>query len=287
MASVFSLAGRRALVCGATGGIGLACALAMARQGSSVTLLGRSSEKLARALGLLREASADAGGAGGGVAASHDTICADLGDPAASEARVSATLDGVRVYHILVNNTGGPPAGGTLEATPEQLLAAFNAQLITAHRLVRLLVPGWKALAASGGPVGSETFAGYGRVINITSTSVKQPIPNLAISNIVRPAVAAWGKCLATELGPLGVTVNNVLPGYTATERLESLMASRASKQGVGVEQVRRDIESATPTGRLGRAEEIAAVVAFLASAEAAYVNGINVPVDGGRLGTL
>ncbi|MGQ0628946.1 MAG: SDR family oxidoreductase, partial [Phycisphaerales bacterium] len=138
----------------------------------------------------------------------------------------------------------------------------------------QLLTPGFKA-------------AGFGRVINITSTAVKQPIPNLAISNIVRPAVAAWAKCLSVELAPFGVTVNNVLPGYTDTDRLSSLFKARSTKQGISIDKIQSDVVASIPAGRLARAEEIASAVAFLASPAAAYISGINLPVDGGRLATL
>lgn len=257
------LSGKRALVCGASQGIGRACAEALAGLGASVTLASRSEDKLRAAAAALPRRDGQA----------HDWIAADFEQPAAADA-VRARLDPARPWLILVNNTGGPPAGGAIDATAEQLLAAVQAQLLTAHRLVHLLLPGWKA-------------ARFGRVINITSTSVKAPIPNLGISNIVRPAVAAWGKCLATELGGFGVTVNNVLPGYTETERLQGLLAARASKSGASAESVRGELNAATPAGRFGRPEEIAAAVAFLATPAAAYINGVNLPVDGGRLPTL
>jgi len=258
------LSGKRALVCGSTAGIGRACAMELASMGASITLAARDEVKLKGVLGGLPRPRQQ----------THDLIVADFGKPDEAAKAVEGKLDPANPWHILINNTGGPPAGATLDASPENLVAAFNAQLVTAHRLVVLLLPGFKS-------------AGYGRVINITSTSVKQPIPNLAISNIVRPAVAAWGKGLANELGPFGVTVNNVLPGYTATERLGTLIAGRAGKQGISEDQVRAEFIAATPARRLGQPEEIAAAVAFLASPAAGYINGINLPVDGGRLGTL
>lgn len=255
------LSNRRALVCGSSGGIGLACAVELAKLGASVTLMARSAEKLGAAKAQLPPGD-------------HDVLVADLADPAGAEAALRGSLDAARPYSILINNTGGPPAGAAIDASAADLLACFQSQLLTAHALVRVLLDQFKAQK-------------YGRVINIASTSVKQPIPNLGISNIVRPAVAAWGKCLATELGGFGITVNNVLPGYTDTDRLRSLVKGRATKQGVDEDKIRQDIMAATPVGRFGTPEEIASVVAFLASPAAAYVNGINVPVDGGRLGTL
>ncbi len=237
--------------------------------GASVTLLARNADKLAtelRSLPRTRDEQA------------HDSIVADLSEPtnveAALLARVSSARHGWVAPTILVNNTGGPPSGPALDATPAQLLAAVNAQLISSHLLVRALLP-------------SFTSAKFGRVINITSTSVKQPIPNLGISNIVRPAVAAWAKCLATELGHLGVTVNNVLPGYTSTDRLDSVVKSRAAATSRSAEAIRAELVGATPTGRFATPEEIANAVTFLASPAAAYINGINLPVDGGRLASL
>lgn len=252
------------MVCGASQGIGLACAEELARLGASVTLAARSDEKLRAALPRL---AATAG-------QKHDVLRMDLSEPTTAASAVRAASDPGRPWHILVNNTGGPPPGAAIDADPQQLLAAFNAQLIAAHMLVQLLLPAFKQ-------------AGFGRIINITSTSVKSPIPNLGISNIIRPAVAAWGKCLATELGPFGVTVNNILPGYTETDRLKSIMAGRAARSGTTEELVRAEITAGTPAGRFGTADEIAAAVAFLASPAAAYVNGVNLPVDGGRLTTL
>ncbi|CAG0989982.1 3-oxoacyl-[acyl-carrier protein] reductase [Phycisphaerales bacterium] len=258
------LSGRTALVCGSSSGIGRACAVELAALGASCVLLARDADKLKSAIAELPVKGQK-----------HHALAADLSKPAAARDAVAAWLTqwGVSI-HIVINNTGGPPAGAAIDATPDQLLAAFNSQLIAAQMLVQLTVPGMKA-------------AKYGRIINITSTSVKSPIPGLAISNIVRPAVAAWAKCLATELGPHGITVNNILPGYTKTDRLASLFKNRAAKQGLSESQIEADVIASTPAGRLGDPAEIAAAVAFLASPAAAYINGINLPVDGGRLGTL
>jgi 3-oxoacyl-[acyl-carrier protein] reductase len=260
-----SLTNKRALVCGSTSGIGFACAVELAKLGASITLLARDADKLRR---VLPDIPVVAG-------AKHDTLHVDLATPQKAADAVRHHMASTRdSYAILINNTGGPPPGTALDATADQLLAAFNALLLSAHLITQLLVPGFKQHS-------------FGRVVNISSTSVKQPIPNLAISNIIRPAVGAWAKCLATELGPFGVTVNNVLPGYTATERLASLVKNRASKSNITEDQARAEIISATPAGRLGTPEEIASAVAFLCTPAAAYINGINLPVDGGRLSTL
>jgi 3-oxoacyl-[acyl-carrier protein] reductase len=258
------LSGKRALVCGSTSGIGRAAAVELALLGASVTLAARDPGKLGEALGALP------GGAGHG----HGTIVADFSKPAEAARAVAAGADASRPWVILVNNTGGPPPGPAAAATPEHLHAALDAMLVSAQLLVQALTPGMKG-------------ARYGRIVNVTSTSVKAPIPNLGLSNIIRAAVANWAKSLSQELGPFGITVNNVLPGYTATERLGSLVRGRAGKQGVSEAEVERQMMSDIPAGRFGTAEEVAAAIAFLATPAAAYINGINLPVDGGRLQSL
>ncbi len=198
-----TLHGRRALVCGASQGIGRACAVELAKLGASITAASRDAGKLATAVAALPRAEGQ----------THDALSLDLSDPESARESLAAHQSrtaSAGPYLILINNTGGPPAGSAIDAKSDDLLAAFRSQLIAAHLFAQLLLPNFKA-------------AGFGRIINITSTSVKQPIPNLGISNIVRPAVAAWAKCLATELGGFGVTVNNVLPGYTSTERSRAL----------------------------------------------------------------
>ncbi|MFM9995226.1 MAG: SDR family oxidoreductase [Phycisphaerales bacterium] len=258
-----SLVGKRALVCGSTAGIGRAAAVELAALGAEVTLVARDDAKL--------RSTAAALPANHGQR--HAGLVADLADPESATRAVAGALAngaGVRPFHILVNNTGGPPGGAMLDATADQLLAAFKSLLVTAHRLVQAVVPGMKD-------------AKYGRIINITSTSVKQPIPNLGLSNAVRAGVANWAKTLSQELGPFGITVNNVLPGYTDTERLTELFKGRSAKTGKSMDAIRAETVASIPAGRLGRADEIAAAVAFLATPAAAYINGINLPVDGGR----
>ncbi len=263
------LSGKRALVCGSSSGIGRAAAIELANLGAHVTLLARDAAKLqAVAIALPRPKDQ-----------THNFIAVDLSNPEAVRAALAEHLEpSPQALNppptILINNTGGPPGGTALDTKPADLLACFNAQLLTAHALTQLLVPAMKA-------------ANFGRIVNITSTSVKSPIPNLAISNIIRPAVAAWAKCMSIELAKFGITVNNVLPGYTKTDRLSSLFKARSEKQGVTIDKIEQDIIAATPAGRFGEAHEIASVIAFLCSPAAAYVNGINVPVDGGRLLTL
>ena len=259
------LSGKMALVCGASSGIGRACATELAAMGASVTLVSRDPARLADALASLPSQTGQ----------SHATLAMDTSDPAAVATKLAAHLaETGRTYHILINNTGGPPSGPMADATAAQLSAAFNSLLVSAHLITQALLPGMKQ-------------AGYGRVINISSTSVKQPIANLGLSNAVRAAVSNWGKTLSQEVAKFGITVNSVLPGYTDTDRLGELFKARSAKTGQSIDSIRAEAIGAIPAGRLGKSEEIAAAVAFLASPAAAYVNGIQLPVDGGRLGCL
>jgi len=258
------LTGKRALVCGSTQGIGRAAADELARLGASITLLARNIDKLKEVALELPSPAAQ----------SHHWVAADFSDPASVKEAIRTEITPERPFHILINNTGGPPAGTALEASAEQYLAGFTAHVLCNQLLTAAVAPGMKQ-------------ARYGRIINIISTSVKQPIPGLGVSNTIRGAVASWAKTLAGELGPFGITVNNVLPGFTSTERLASLISGRAKKQNVTEQQVADDMRATIPAGRFAGPEEIAAAIAFLASPAAGYINGINLPVDGGRLGTL
>jgi len=259
-----SLVGKKALVCGSTQGIGLASAVELATLGAEVTLLARNTQRLEAVCSELPREHDQ----------SHEWIAADFSEPASVSAAVSGAISSGHRWQILVNNTGGPAGGKAVDASPSAFLDAFKAHLINNQQLVQLLVPGFRA-------------SKYGRVINIISTSVKAPIPGLGVSNTIRGAVASWAKTIAAELAPDNITVNNVLPGFTDTARLNELFDGKAKKLGKSVEDVTNDAISSIPAGRLGKAEEIAAAVAFLASPAAAYINGINLPVDGGRLPTL
>jgi 3-oxoacyl-[acyl-carrier protein] reductase len=260
------LSGKNALVCGASGGIGLACAVELAELGANVTLAARDANRLAAAAATLPARAAGQ---------SHSTLILDTSDSARAGAAVATEMaSGGIAYHILINNTGGPPGGAMADATPAQLVAAFESLLVSAHAITQAVLPGMKA-------------AGYGRIINISSTSVKQPIAGLGLSNAVRAAVSNWGKSLSQEVARFGITVNSVLPGYTDTDRLAELFKGKAARTGQSIDAVKAEAIAAIPTGRLGAASEIAAAVAFLASPAAAYVNGIQLPVDGGRLGCL
>ncbi len=252
------------MVCGSTQGIGLASAFELARLGADVTLVARNVDRLKM---LARELPCN-------QSQRHNWVAADFHDPNSVREAIRTEVSGDKPIHILINNTGGPSPGAVLDATEEQYFAAFKAHVICNQVLVQALVPGMKAER-------------YGRIINIISTSVKQPIVGLGVSNTIRGAVASWAKTLAGELGAFGITVNNILPGYTATERLSSLISNRAKKQGVSEKQVTDDLLATIPAGRFASPDETAAAVAFLASPAAGYINGINLPVDGGRLGTL
>lgn len=258
------LTGRHALVCGASQGIGRACAIELAKLGAGVTLLARREEALRQLANDLPRAHAGQ---------KHGFIAADSGDTGRLRAQAEALVAGAPV-HILVNNSGGPPPGPVLGATPEAFLDAYHKHLLANHVLAETVIPGMRG-------------AGYGRIINIISTSVKEPIRGLGVSNTTRWAVASWSKTLATEVAPFGITVNNVLPGSTHTPRIEQIVATRAQKSGRDRADVQRAMEQDVPMQRFADPAEIAAAVAFLASPAAGYITGINLPVDGGRTRSL
>lgn len=254
------LTGKHALVCGASQGIGRAAAQELAALGADVTLLARSADALEKvAASLPRTHSAQ----------KHGYIAADMNEHAALRAQVEAVANNGAV-NILINNTGGPPGGTANAATLDDFRIAFNQHLISAQIILQAVLAGMQG-------------SGYGRIINVISTSVKEPIRNLGVSNTIRGAVASWSKTLATELGPHGITVNNVLPGYTRTQRLDQILHDRAMATGSSEEKIAEGMLATVPLRRFAEASEIASVIAFLASPAAGYVNGINVPVDGGR----
>lgn len=257
------LSGKHALVCGGSEGIGRAAAHELALLGADVTVLARRADALRQvADGLPRAAGQQ-----------HGYIAADVADGARLRAQVEALAAG-RPIHILVNNTGGPPGGTAHEADAAAFLDAFNKHLVAGQALVQAVLPGMRA-------------AGWGRIVNIISTSVKEPIANLGVSNTIRGAVASWAKTLSSELGPFGITVNNVLPGYTRTQRLEQILHDRARATGKPEDEIARGMLATVPAGRFAEASELGGVVAFLCSPAAGYVNGINLPVDGGRTKSL
>jgi 3-oxoacyl-[acyl-carrier protein] reductase len=253
------LTGKHALVCGGSQGIGHAAAIELAKLGANVTLLARSPAPLEAALAALPRSGAQ----------QHATVAVDMSDHAALGAKVEA-LASTRPVHILVNNTGGPPGGPAHTADVDAFVAAFNQHIVAAQTVLKAILPGMRE-------------AGFGRIVSVISTSVKEPIRNLGVSNTIRGAMASWAKTLATELGPFGITVNNVLPGYTRTARLDQILADRSKATGKSEDEIAKTMLATVPLGRFAESSEIASVIAFLAAPAAAYVNGINVPVDGGR----
>lgn len=258
------LKNKRALVCGSTQGIGKAVAMELALLGANVTLVARNEQSLKQVKSELPTNDTQL----------HSYLVADFNDPMGLKTLVEHFVQRSGPINILVNNTGGPPAGPIANAKTEEFLAAFNSHLICNHVLAQACIEGMK-------------HSGYGRIVNIISTSVKLPLPNLGVSNTIRAAVGNWAKTLANELGKFGITVNNVLPGATATQRLSNIIDNKATKTDVSTDEVKKEMLHEIPMGRFAEASEIANAVAFLASPAAAYINGINVPVDGGRTGNL
>lgn len=257
------LTGRHALVCGASQGIGRATAFELAELGASVTLLSRSADAL---IALAAELPSTHPGQ------KHGHVAVDMLDTEALAAAIAGVVK-LNAVHVLVNNSGGPPPGPAAHAEPEAFLTAFRQHLIAAQVITRACLPGMRE-------------ARYGRIVNVISTSVKEPIPNLGVSNTVRAAVAGWAKTLSAEVAPDGITVNNVLPGYTRTPRLEALVEASV-KAGRGRDEVEKGLLASVPAARFGDPSEVAAVIAFLASPAAGYVNGVSLTVDGGRTRSL
>lgn len=255
---------KNALVCGSTQGIGKAAAKELANLGANVTLAARNEEKLQNVLSELDTFQGQ----------KHTYIVADFQNPVALGEKISAFISENHAFHILINNTGGPAGGPVYSAKIEEFERAFTQHLKCNHILAQSVVEGMKE-------------AGYGRIINIISTSVKQPLDGLGVSNTIRGAVANWSKTLSNELGQFGITVNNVLPGATATERLTEIIKNKAAKTGKSVDEVSAAMKNAVPAKRFAKPEEIANAIAFLSSEAASYINGINVPVDGGRTKSL
>jgi 3-oxoacyl-[acyl-carrier protein] reductase len=257
-----NLNNKYALVCGSTAGIGKATAIALAEEGVQVTLIARNEDKLKAALKDLPQQR------------NHDYIVADFSNPEALKNKVSEYVLKHHGFHILVNNTGGPKGGPIFSAEIDEFESAFTQHLKCNHVLAQSLVPFMKS-------------EGYGRIINVISTSVKQPLDGLGVSNTIRGAVANWSKTLANELGQFGITVNNVLPGATGTERLTEIIKNKSAKTGNSLEEAANAMKSAVPAKRFAKPEEIADAITFLASEAAGYINGINLPVDGGRTKSL
>lgn len=258
------LKGKVALVAGSTQGIGKAVAIRLAEMGATILLLARNEEKLQ----LVKEELPNEDGQ------QHDYIAVDFANPSELKQKMDNYLSKGKLIDILINNTGGPKAGPIIDAEITDFLAAFNQHLICNHILVQAVVPGMKQL-------------GGGRIVNIISTSVKQPLPGLGVSNTIRGAVGNWSKTLANELGQFNITVNNVLPGATNTTRLQEIASNKSVKTGDSVAAIFEEMADESPMKRIAKPEEVAAAVAFLASSAASYINGINIPVDGGRTKSL
>jgi 3-oxoacyl-[acyl-carrier protein] reductase len=258
-----SLEGKNAVVCGSTQGIGLAIAEELALLGASCTLVARNEAALKEAIIKLDTQ----------LRQQHGYLLADFSNPDEVK-KVIEVHAAKNTAHILINNTGGPAAGPVIEATEEAFLNTFNQHLICNHILTKAVVP-------------SMQKEGYGRIINIISTSVKIPLKNLGVSNTIRGAVASWAKSMANELGQYNITVNNVLPGFTSTQRLSTLIENIAKRGNTVVDIVEKNMIEEVPMKRFAAASEVAAVAAFLASPAASYVNGVSIPVDGGRTGSI
>ena len=256
-----SLNDKSALVCGSSQGIGLASAFELASLGARVTLCARNESDLNRAVENLP-------GSG------HDILVANFDEPETLKQLVREKISSGCEYQILVNNSGGPPGGPLFDADSDEFASAMTRHLVCNHILVQELVPGMKKST-------------YGRIVNIISTSVREPIQGLGVSNTTRGAVASWAKTLSKELGPHGITINSVLPGFTDTARLTQLMEKRASAGNISADEVKSAWLATIPLGRLGEASEIGAAVAFLCSPAAAYISGVCLPVDGGRLNVI
>ncbi len=253
---------KNALVCGSTQGIGKATAMALAAEGVNVTLVARNREKLKAVLTELP---------GNG---NHSHIVADFSNPRDLQEQVIKFIEKNHGFHILINNTGGPRSGAILSASLDEFDNAFTMHLKCNHVLAQATIPFMKAHS-------------FGRIVNIISTSVKEPIPGLGVSNTTRGAVGNWSKTLAEEVAAFGITVNNVLPGFTETERLAEIIKIKANSTDTSIEEMTEIMKNYTPAKRFAQPEETAHVITFLASECSSYVNGINVPVDGGRTKSL
>ncbi len=258
-----NLSGKHALVCGASVGIGRAAAHELALLGADVTVLARRADALQEVVAALPRSGAQ----------EHGWVAVDVSKSDALREQVEA-LASRKPVHILVNNTGGPPGGAAHDADVSAFLDAFNKHLVANQIIVQAVLPGMRS-------------AGFGRIVNVISTSVKEPIAGLGVSNTIRGAVASWAKTLAAELGPHGITVNNVLPGYTRTQRLDQILQDRAEATGKPETEIASAMLATVPAGRFAEAAEIGGTIAFLCSPAAGYINGINLAVDGGRTKSL
>ncbi len=258
------LSQKTALVCGSTQGIGKAAAIQLAQMGANVVLMARNEAELIKVKEQLDTTKGQ----------KHYYIKADFNFPPEIKVKVENFIKEISAIHILVNNTGGPAGGQAIDAKVDEFIHAFNMHLVANQILAQAVVPSMKK-------------EGFGRIINVISTSVKQPLNGLGVSNTIRGAVANWSKTLANELGSFGITVNNVLPGATNTIRLQQIIENKAQKTGKSIQEVSDAMTNEVPAKRFAEAFEIANGIAFLASPAASYINGVNLPVDGGRTKSL
>ena len=259
-----SLIGLNALVCGSTSGIGQSTAQEFAISGANVTLFARNKEKLSSSIALLQNSDKQ----------EHKYLVGDFNSPDNIQEIIEAHILSGNKYHILINNSGGPNGGPIVDAHTSEFIEGFNRHLICNHILAQALLPGMKDHH-------------YGRIINIISTSVKQPIQGLGVSNTIRGAVASWAKTLSFEVAQNGITVNNILPGFTDTDRLSSLIQAKSKSHDLSEDVITMDMKQQIPTGRFGMPQETAKALAFLASPAAGYINGVSLAVDGGRLNSI
>ena len=256
--------GLNILVCGSTSGIGKSTAQEFAASGANITLFARDLKKLKNTLSTLQSSDNQ----------QHHYLKGNFNNPDNIEKIIKADILSGKQYHILINNSGGPKAGSIVDANTSEFIEGFNRHLICNHILTQALLPGMKDY-------------NFGRIINIISTSVKQPIQGLGVSNTIRGAVASWAKTLSFEVAKYGITVNNILPGFTDTDRLSSLIQAKAKSQGQSENAIAMDMKKQIPSGRFGSPKETAKALLFLASPAAGYINGISLAVDGGRLSSI
>ena len=258
-----SLIGLNAMICGSTSGIGLATAIEFSMLGANVTLFARNEEKLIQKLKLLKNNNKQ----------NHQYLVGDFDNPDVIRKVIKLHIKSNN-YHILINNSGGPSGGPIIESNTSEFINAFNRHLICNHILFQTLFPNMKNI-------------NYGRIINIISTSVKEPIQGLGVSNTIRGSVALWAKSLSREVAKDGITVNNILPGFTKTERLSTLIQVKSKNQNKSTDDISKEMKDTVPANRFGLPEETAKAIAFLASPAAGYINGVSLAVDGGRLNSI
>ena len=255
-----NLKGKTALVCGSTQGIGRAIATQLAESGANVILAARNESKLKEVLSTLAPGH-------------HAYVSVDFNDTDALSQTMNA-LAANQTVDIIINNSGGPPAGLISNAQLSEFENAFKQHLLANHAIVTAFLEGMRQRK-------------FGRIINIISTSVKIPLKGLGVSNTIRGAVGNWSKTLANENAIFGITVNNILPGATQTERLNNIISNKSTKQQMPMDEIEKEMLAEIPSGRFGLPQEPAYAATFLASEFAAYITGTNIVVDGGRTGNL